>query len=102
MIISELRQKSPLKDLVKLLELPRSTFYYYLKHQNTDKYEREKNAIIEIFNTYKDRYGYHIILMIMHSKGFIINYKTVQKLMKTLGLKGKQRKNEIITNTKAR
>ena len=32
--------------------------------------------------------------MIMRSKGYTINHKTVQKLMKTLGLKGKQRKNE--------
>ena len=32
--------------------------------------------------------------MIMRSKGYTINHKTVQKLMRILGLKGKQRKNE--------
>ena len=32
--------------------------------------------------------------MIMRKKGYTINHKTVQKLMKILGLKGKQRKNE--------
>ena len=32
--------------------------------------------------------------MIMRNKGYTINHKTVQKLMRALGLKGKQRKNE--------
>lgn len=94
MIISELRQKYPLKDLLALSGLARSTYYYYLKHQNTDKYEKEKNEILEIFNAHKGRYGYRRILMIMRNKGYTINHKTVQKLMKILGLKGKQRKNE--------
>ena len=94
MIISELRQKYPLKDLLALSGLARSTFYYYLKQQNTDKYEKEKNEILAIFNTHKGRYGYRRILMIMRSKGYTLNHKTVQKLMRTLGLKGKQRKNE--------
>lgn len=30
----------------------------------------------------------------MHNKGYVINHKTVLKLMNTLGLKGKQRKND--------
>ncbi|MBE6904180.1 MAG: IS3 family transposase [Ruminococcaceae bacterium] len=30
----------------------------------------------------------------MRNKGYVINHKTVQKLMKQLGLKGKQRKND--------
>ena len=83
-----------MNDLLQLSGLARSTFYYYLKHQNTDKYEKEKNEILEIFNAHKGRYGYRRILMILRSKGYTINHKTVQKLMKTLGLKGKQRKNE--------
>lgn len=94
MIISELRQKYPLKDLLAISGLARSTYYYYLKHQNKDKYEKEKNEILEIFNAHKGRYGYRRILMIMRNKGYTINHKTVQKLMRTLGLKGKQRKNE--------
>ena len=32
--------------------------------------------------------------MVMRSKGYTLNHKTVLKLMKSLGLKGKQRKNE--------
>ena len=87
-------QKYPLKELLKLSGLARSTYYYYLKQPNTDKYECEKQEIQEIYNTNKGRYGYRRITIAMRNKGYVINHKTVQKLMKQLGLKGKQRKNE--------
>ena len=78
---------------MKLSGLARSTYYYYLKHQNTNKYENEKQKIQEIFNLNKGRYGYRRITIVMRNKGYVINHKTVLKLMNELGLKGKQRKN---------
>ena len=80
--------------MLQLSGLARSTFYYYLKHLNTDKYECEKQEIQEIYNTNKGRYGYRRITIAMRNKGYVINHKTVQKLMNNLGLKGKQRKND--------
>ena len=79
---------------MQLSGLARSTYYYYLKHQNTDKYGKEKEEILDIFNTNKGRYGYRRILIAMRNKGYVINHKTVLKLMNSLGLKGKQRKND--------
>ena len=79
---------------MELSGIARSTYYYYLKHLNTDKYECEKQEIQEIFNSNKGRYGYRRITMAMHNKGYVINHKTVLKLMNELGLKGKQRKND--------
>ncbi len=73
--------------------MARSTFYYYLKNPTKDKYETEKKEIAAIFIEHKERYGYRRILAIMRYRGYVINHKTVQKLMKSLGLKGKQRKN---------
>ena len=74
--------------------MARSTYYYYLKNPITDKCEAEKKEIAAIFTEHKERYGYRRILVIMRSKGYAINHKTVLNLMKSLGLKGKQRKNE--------
>ncbi len=74
--------------------MARSTFYYYLKHPTKDKYECEKQEITDIFTAHKGRYGYRRVLGIMRSKGYVINHKTVLKLMRLLGLKGKQRKND--------
>ena len=73
--------------------MARSTFYYYLKHLDTKKYENEKREIREIFDSHKGRYGYRRISMVMRSKGYTINHKTVLKLMKSLNLRGKQSKN---------
>ncbi len=80
--------------MLQLAGLARSTFYYYLKHQNTDKYAEAKSEMTELYNQHKGRYGYRRIMAIMRNKGYTLNHKTVLKLMKTLGLKGKQCKND--------
>ena len=80
--------------MLKLSGLARSTYYYYLKQPDMDKYEREKQEIQDIFNANKGRYGYRRVTIAMRSRGYVINHKTVRKLMKSLGLKGKQRKND--------
>ena len=74
--------------------MARSTYYYYLKNPPKDKYEDEKQEIQALFHQHKGRYGYRRIMSVMRNKGYILNHKTVQKLMRTLGLKGKQRKND--------
>ena len=81
--------------LIEIAGLPRSTYYYYEKCQNQqDKYAEIKEQILEIYADNSGRYGYRRILAILKNKGYIINHKTVLKLMNVLGLKGKQRKNE--------
>ena len=79
--------------MLKLAGLARSTYYYYLKHVNEDKYEVVKRDIVEVFNENKGRYGYRRILVELRKKGCILNHKTVLKLMRSLNLRGKQRKN---------
>ena len=73
--------------------MARSTYYYYLKQKDKDKYENEKKDILEIYNANKGRYGYRRIYAVLKAKGYVINHKTVLKLMKLLNLRGKQSKN---------
>ena len=93
-MVFELRQKYPLKELLKFSNIPRSSYYYYVKQKDKDKYIIEKQEILEIFNSNKGRYGYRRILSVLKDKGYIINHKTVLKLMKTLNIQGKQKKNK--------
>ena len=79
--------------MLQLSGIARSTFYYYLKQKDVDKYECEKAEIVELFNQNKGRYGYRRITELLKANGYCINHKTVLKLMKSLELKGKQRKN---------
>lgn len=68
--------------------MARSTFYYWLKRtKQPDKYQEIKNLIISIYNDNQGRYGYRRITMSLHNLGYKINHKTVQRLMKALGLK---------------
>lgn len=73
--------------------MARSTFYYHKKQfDKPDKYSREKRAISTIFHKHKGRYGYRRINIEMKNRGFIINHKTVLKLMDELGIKSQVRK----------
>ena len=68
--------------------MPRSTYYYYLKKsKGKDKYALIKEEITSIYHENQGRYGYRRITMELHNRGCVINHKTVQRLMKTLGLK---------------
>ena len=72
--------------------MPRSTFYYHLKNlKKEDKYKVEKDEILSIFHENKGRYGYRRITLEMRNRGYIINHKTVLRLMKIMGLKSIQR-----------
>ena len=81
-----------MRDLLKLAEIPRSTFYYHLKQLNKiDKYIEIKDEILSIFHEHKGCYGYRRITLELHNRGFKINHKTVFRLMKILGLQSIQR-----------
>ena len=51
-----------------------------------DKYKEVKAEIVAIYHENKGRYGYRRITTELHNHGFSINHKTVQRLMKELGL----------------
>ena len=79
--------------MLELSRIARSTYFYYHKQKKKDKYESEKQDILEIYNANKCRYGYRRICSELKAKGYSINHKTVLKLMKSLHLRGKQSKN---------
>ena len=51
-----------------------------------DKYEDAKAEILAIYHENKGRYGYRRITMELHNRRLLINHKTVQRLMKEIGL----------------
>ena len=73
--------------------MARSVCYYHLKRLKTkDKYVIEKENIKSIFHEHKGRYGYRRVTAEMRNRGFIINHKTVQRLMNSMCLKSQIRK----------
>ena len=51
-----------------------------------DKYAKERAEITAIYQENQGRYGYRRIGMELRNRGFCLNHKTVQRLMKQLGL----------------
>ena len=86
--MNELRQTFTLKALLVAAKLARSTFYYQLKAQALpDKYLATKQAIKEIFDHHKGRYGYRRITSTLRTSGALINHKVIQRLMGMMNLK---------------
>jgi putative transposase len=73
--------------------MARSVFYYHLNRTKvTDKYSLQEDEIKKIFHEHKGRYGYRRVTAEMRNRSYIINHKTVKKLMERLGLKSQIRK----------
>ena len=83
----------PLDILLKIIKLARSTYYYHLKQLNLeDKNQAVKNEIETIYNEHKGNYGYRRITLELRNRGFIVNHKKVQRLMKMLRLRARIRR----------
>ena len=70
-----------------MIKLARSTYYYHLKQiDQPDKDKKIKDEIQAIFTEHKGNYGYRRIHLELRNRGFKVNHKKVQRLMKVLGL----------------
>ena len=85
--VQKLRPDFKLDLLLDIAQLPRATFYYHLKRMNhEDKYAAEKAEITAIYHENRGRYGYRRITSELRKRNLPLNHKTVQRLMKELGL----------------
>ena len=78
--------------LLKAIKLARSTYYYHLKQlDKPDKNQELKAEIQSIFIEHKGNYGYRRIHLELRNRGYLVNHKRVQRLMKVLNLQAKMR-----------
>ena len=81
-----------LNILLKAIKLARSTYYYHLKQlDKLDKNQELKAEIQSIFIEHKGNYGYRRIHLELRNRGYLVNQKRVQRLMKVLNLQAKMR-----------
>ena len=87
LVVQKLRHDFSLSLLLSIAQLPRATFYYHTKKMHrVDKYTDVKAEIVTIYHENKGRYGYRRITAELRNRGFYYNHKTIQRLMKLLGL----------------
>ena len=79
--------------LLKIIKLARSTYYYHLKQLGqTDKDQDLKAEIQSIYSENKGNYGYRRIHLELRNRGYSVNHKKVQRLMKVLDLAARIRR----------
>ena len=91
--LSRLVTEFALEILLKIIKLARSTYYYHLKQlDQSDKDYDVKVEIQSIFTEHKGNYGYRRMTLELRNRGFVVNHKKVQRLMKVLGLSARIRR----------
>ena len=79
--------------LFETARLARSTYYYQLKQlDGFDKDKELKTEIQAIYNDHKGNYGYRRVTLELRNRGFTVNHKKVQRLMKGMGLSARIRR----------
>ena len=79
--------------LLETARLARSTYYYQLKQlDGLDKDKELKTEIQTIYSEHKGNYGYRRVTIELRNRGFTVNHKKVQRLMKILGLSARIRR----------
>lgn len=65
--------------LLKLAQLPRSTFYYQQSLLGKDdKYQQLKDTIQAVFTRHHGRYGYRRVTAAVRQMGSQVNHKTIR------------------------
>ncbi|VEU63436.1 IS3 family transposase [Mycoplasmopsis bovirhinis] len=79
--------------MLEFFQLAKSTYFYIVQSfSKNDKDFDLKQLITNIFNVNKSRYGYRRICLKLRNRGYIINHKSVKRLIKLLNLFGLQPK----------
>ena len=79
-VVCELQRQYPLRILLEISGLKRSTYYYTLsKIYKGMKSNEIMNIIIDIFCAHKERYGYRRIVLELRNTGYVVNHKKVKR-----------------------
>jgi len=91
--VHELRSDFPVVRLLKVAQLPKSSFYYWdAARTAADKYKDVKDCLATLYERHRGRYGYQRMTAALARAGHHLNPKTVLRLLGELGLKSRQRR----------
>jgi putative transposase len=77
-----------LKDVLKVVDIPEATYHYHVQQLKKEDPDKEIKELIQgLFEKHDGKYGYRRIYLELRGKGYKINHKKVQRIMRELGLK---------------
>ena len=86
-IVIALKKDYKVSDILPIINLKKSTYFYEIKSLSKDKYKIEKDLITQLFLDNYECYGYRRIKeSLFKEHGIRISEKVIRKLMKELNL----------------
>ena len=86
-IVDALKDKYSLPDLLKMLDFPKSSYYYQqAAMRRKDKHKEIRGKITKLFYENRECYGYRRIHSLLKRDGVIISEKIIRRIMKEEGL----------------
>jgi len=82
-LIDALRKRYPLNELLKMMGMPKSSYYYQKEAQaRPDKYVTLRTDVKKVFTENQSCYGYRRVYAVIRNKGTIISEKVIRRIMK--------------------
>jgi len=81
-IINALKEKYSLKELLGILNMAKSSYFYQEIAINTDKYAELRIKARDIFKESSSRYGYRRIHSLIRTAGMTVSEKVIRRIMK--------------------
>ncbi|NLG89795.1 MAG: IS3 family transposase [Clostridiaceae bacterium] len=91
-IINALREVYPLKELLEMMCMAKSSYCYQVKTINFDKYTDLRMKVKKIFKESARRYGYRRIHSVLKTLGTTVSEKVIRRIMRE--------ENLVVPNTK--
>lgn len=85
-VIDAMRPMYRLKDLLKLFDISKSSYFYSVHAASHDKYAEFRERLHIVFNSVEGRYGYRRIYAILKRSGIVVSEKVVRRIMQEEGL----------------
>ncbi|MBL5812690.1 IS3 family transposase, partial [Bacillus sporothermodurans] len=87
----ELKEEFKLRDVLHVVGIPESSYHYHIKMMKKVNPDQGLEDLIQsIFEENDGNYGYRRIHLELGNRGYKVNHKRIQRIMKKLGLKGKK------------
>ena len=84
--INALREQFPLKDLLQILQIAKSSYFYQVIAMQTDRQCEMRKTVRTVFEESKGRYGYRRVHAVIKNSGQRVSEKVVRRLMHEQGL----------------
>lgn len=84
MVIIALKGRYPLKDVLSVFDMAKSSFCYQQSQMaaKADRHQKLRTRIKELFEANRRRYGYRRIHALLKREGITVSEKTIRRIMK--------------------